>query len=147
MRRAPTRLAMIVILALVLAMWPRAEVPANAGARECGLGGGTRAGAIRLARCLSHVPGIRVRTSYAVGTAAHPGILLCEGANITDHTGPYYGPWQLMRAEFSRFPHTGPRWVMAEFRRYHYGIMSARGQTLAVYAWAQHHGWGWSSCA
>jgi hypothetical protein len=113
---------------------------ATAGTRPCGTGGNRRQD-IRMARCLTKQPGISTDTARAIR------ILKCEGANQYQGGAPYYGFWQLLRAEFDTFWHQGPAWVKAEFRKHRYGIFSARAQTLAVLSHARRYGFGWSSCA
>ena len=133
----------MLVLGTVLAMLTLGGVHANAsGSRPCGLGG-NRAQNKRLISCLSHQTGIRVSRAEALKVAN------CESGFFAHaDSGKYRGLFQLLGSEFDVFPHqAGGHWVQAEFRKYHYGIFSARGNTLAALAHASHYGWSAWSCA
>lgn len=136
-------LARVVLIGMLIAgTLPLLAANAVAGSRPCGLGG-SRAQNERLAMCLAHEPGLQVsrREARKVG--------LCEsGFYRRSHRpgSPYYGIYQLMHIEFTHFAQQGPRWVDREFRRWRYGIYSARGNILATLAHTHRYGWSYSSC-
>jgi hypothetical protein len=126
-------------LLLFLAAWPKAH--AHEHQRPCGTGGNRHENK-RMVRCLSKLPGLRVSTREALSVAN------CEsGFYAKADGGSYHGIFQLGISEFRSFQHQGPRWVDAEFRKHSYGILSARGNTLAALAHAHRYGWGAWSCA
>lgn len=136
-RRAETVLTYTLVLFIMLLAILLVVRVAQADTRVCGTGG-SRGTDIAMARCLSHQPGFHIPETRLIH------VMSCEGANQYQRGAPYFGSFQLMKAEFRVFWHQGPEWVKREFRAHRYGIYSARAQTLAVLS---HGSLSWSSCA